>query len=237
MVKPINGQYITKFIKVSDSIILGTLASFSIARIDEEGKLIWTKLSTISLVPGSQSARCGAFTQTKDGNIVMIGSFSKNNIWTNEVVKLTPQGQLLWTKAFATDDPTVGDCFYSVFTRPNDTCVYASGDKIKGQITKGLLFGLGGCTTTPVKEIQDNFLTISVLPNPFIHEMRVKLDNSPLIVNGNFEFFDINGRVVRRGRFSQNEFVIERHNLNSGLYILKISTIEGRFYSNKVVVQ
>lgn len=229
------GKPVLKFFKMLDGNILVSSTN-SVSRIDEEGTYIWNRLS-IQLYPGSNTGRCGSFALTKDGNLVTVSSAGRNNIWTNDVAKINSQGVILWTKSYPTDNPTVGDCFLDVVSNPNDTCFYASGDKIVGQSFKALLFGVNNCATTPTKEIGVNSLIINVLQNPVIDKLHIQIADTPLSINGNFDLFDINGRLVKRHNFSQNEITIERGKLMTGIYFFTIKTVDGRFASGKIVVQ
>ncbi len=190
------GKPVLKFFKMLDGNILVTSPN-SVSRIDEEGTYIWNRLS-VQLFPGSGSGRCGSFAQTKDGNLVVVSSAGRNNVWTNDVAKVNSQGVVLWTKSYSTDNPTVGDCFMDVVVNPNDTCFYASGDKIVGQSFKALLFGLTNCASTPTKELRANNLIINVLQNPVVDKIHIMIADTPLSINGNFDLFDINGILLTK---------------------------------------
>ena len=229
------GKPVLKFFKMQDGNILVTSPN-AVSRIDEEGTYIWNRLP-FHLTPGSNISRCGSFAQTTDGSLVSVSSVGRNNVWTNDATKVNSQGVVLWTKSYPTDNSTVGDCFWDVVANPNDTCFYASGDKIVGQSFKALLFGVNNCSTTPTKEIRANSLTINVLQNPVVDKIHITIADTPLSINGNFDLFDINGSLIKHHNFSQNEIVIERGSLITGMYLFTIKTLDGRFASGKIVVQ
>jgi hypothetical protein len=92
--------------------------------------------------------------------------------------------------------------------------------------------------TTKIEEINRGNMDISVSPNPFDAQTVFTInEKTPLSINGIFELFDINGRLVKQLNFSKNAFVLERQDLPTGIYIFKIKTIDGRFNSGKIVIQ
>lgn len=92
--------------------------------------------------------------------------------------------------------------------------------------------------TTKIGEINGENVAVQVSPNPFNEQTVFKIgENRPLSINGIFELFDVNGRLVRQANFDKNAFVLDRKDLPVGVYIFKIKTMDGRFNSGKVVVQ
>ena len=92
--------------------------------------------------------------------------------------------------------------------------------------------------TTKIGEIHGENVAVQVSPNPFNEQTVFKIgENGPLSINGIFELFDVNGRLVRQANFDKNAFVLDRKDLPVGVYIFKIKTMDGRFNSGKVVVQ
>ncbi len=92
--------------------------------------------------------------------------------------------------------------------------------------------------TTKIGEINGGNVAVQVSPNPFNEQTVFKIgENGPLSINGIFELFDVNGRLVRQANFDKNAFVLDRKDLPVGVYIFKIKTMDGRFNSGKVVVQ
>ena len=91
--------------------------------------------------------------------------------------------------------------------------------------------------TVKTLEINDVKMLIEVTPNPFDSETTFKInENTPLSINGIFELFDINGRVVRHQVFDKNTFLLHRQNLDAGLYIYKIQTQDGRWATGRIIV-
>ena len=87
-----------------------------------------------------------------------------------------------------------------------------------------------------VESVFDKKKTIQVSPNPFSDQATFELD--PSVNKGIFELFDLNGRVLRRERFDSNRFTFYKKDLPTGIFIFKISTVNGRLIGNgKVVAQ
>lgn len=87
-----------------------------------------------------------------------------------------------------------------------------------------------------IESIFDKKTTIKVSPNPFSEQTTFEL--GPSVLGGIFELFDLNGRVLRREKFTDNLFLFERKDLPTGVFIFKIMTKEGQLIDNgKVVAQ
>jgi hypothetical protein len=67
----------------------------------------------------------------------------------------------------------------------------------------------------------DSYIHIS--PNPINDAAVVEMGNA---IHGTFQVFDITGRLLSRGQFEGNQFILERKNLNKGVYILRV--LEGK---------
>ena len=74
---------------------------------------------------------------------------------------------------------------------------------------------------------------LMVRPNPFSTTLRIS--NYDLQCDTKFELVDVMGKVVRSGRLLENETQIETTALTSGLYILRLETVEGQVKSIRVV--
>ena len=87
-----------------------------------------------------------------------------------------------------------------------------------------------------VESVVDKKTTIKVSPNPFSEHTTFELD--PSVKTGIFELFDVNGRILRRETFDNNRFEFQKRDLPTGIFIFKISTVDGRLIGHgKVVAQ
>lgn len=92
--------------------------------------------------------------------------------------------------------------------------------------------------TTQIGEIKAATIAVTLSPNPFNEQTIFKIgENTPLSINGIFELFDINGRLLRQADFFENEYILRKNDLPAGMYLFKIKTVDGRFNSGKVVIQ
>lgn len=80
---------------------------------------------------------------------------------------------------------------------------------------------------------------IRIAPNPFGEQTVIELmENTPSVKSSIFELYDLKGKVLRREKFEGNRFVFERNDLPTGIFIFKISTVDGRLIGQgKVVAQ
>jgi Secretion system C-terminal sorting domain len=86
------------------------------------------------------------------------------------------------------------------------------------------------------QKTEANELSITILQNPIVDETDILLSDTPLSIKGNFQLFDLNGRVVLSQNFEGNRFVLQKNDLAAGLYILKIRTQEGQMGVKKIVL-
>ena len=70
---------------------------------------------------------------------------------------------------------------------------------------------------------------IKIAPNPFSDWTIIEItENTPSVFHGNFELFDINGKILRREKFIGNTYSFEKKNLPTGVFIFKISSADGK---------
>ena len=77
------------------------------------------------------------------------------------------------------------------------------------------------------------YTTVSVSPNPFVNTLHLVCSD----VRGIYVLLNSQGIVVRHGTFDGNEIVIETDDLNSGLYLLHLSTDAGATKTYSVIKQ
>ncbi len=92
-----------------DVAVLGTCRSMGhgrqdlcVIRVNPKGRTLWKKA-----FGGKKRDLAGAITRTSDGNLVIVGhgqSFNKNGDFDAYIVKLTPNGEMLWQRAFGGDE-------------------------------------------------------------------------------------------------------------------------------------
>jgi Secretion system C-terminal sorting domain len=80
---------------------------------------------------------------------------------------------------------------------------------------------------------QDTDSYIHISPNPINDAAVVEMGNA---IHGTFQVFDITGRLLSRGQFEGNQFILERKSLNKGVYILRVLAENKVIASKKIVV-
>lgn len=84
----------------------------------------------------------------------------------------------------------------------------------------------------------ENFTLINsftIYPNPIITEGNLYFNNYQN--NSRIEVFDIIGKRVKMTYFSGNNYILERGNLFSGIYIVKITTENNVVSTQKIIIQ
>lgn len=77
-----------------------------------------------------------------------------------------------------------------------------------------------------------NHINLQVYPNPSNDKITVVLGNSE---NHNIQLSDVSGRTVRSYTSSQTEFTIEKGELSTGMYLLKVTDAQGQSSLQKVM--
>lgn len=97
---------------------------------------------------------------------------------------------------------------------------------------------LPGCSLSAATGIDDKLLNLNILiaPNPFTQSTKVSFANL-----GNetmdIEVINMNGQIVQSfPQFRGNEFEIQRKGLPTGLYFLSIRNSEGKFATEKLMI-
>jgi uncharacterized repeat protein (TIGR01451 family) len=103
-------------------------------------------------------------------------------------------------------------------------------------VTNKTLHTVGGkeIITVIIDNNPSNNYPIKVSPNPFSTSA---IFEGPLSINGNFELFDLSGKLLRTEKFDGKTFEFQRRELTAGMYIFKITTKEGPLSIGKLFVQ
>lgn len=79
-------------------------------------------------------------------------------------------------------------------------------------------------------------LKIGVAPNPFSNFTNITLEGIDH-TDGEFELYDMMGRLVKADSFSDNTYRLERAGLSSGTYLFRFLNTEGLIANGKLVIQ
>ena len=122
------------------------------------------------------------------------------------------------------------------------------GTRIENQAAIYFDFNAPIFTNTTFHTVGKNIITVNIAPifgektmvkvspNPFSETAIFELP--PSVKTGIFELFDLNGKVLRRETFDNQQFEFYRKDLPTGIFIFKITTLDGRLIGNgKIVAQ
>ena len=79
-------------------------------------------------------------------------------------------------------------------------------------------------------------LKIGITPNPFTNFANISLEGIEMM-NGEFELYDIMGRLVKADNFTDNIYRLERAGLSSGTYLFRFKNEKGLLANGKLVIQ
>ncbi len=83
-----------------------------------------------------------------------------------------------------------------------------------------------------IKSISNNLL-LEIYPNPSNDKIKVVFENGT--VNHSIQITDVSGRIVRSFSSNQSEIIIEKGDLNTGMYLLKVSNVQGQSSLQKIM--
>jgi len=88
------------------------------------------------------------------------------------------------------------------------------------------------CSVVGIKNISHNLL-LEVYPNPSNDKIKVVFENGA--VNHFIQITDVSGRIVKSYTTTQPDFTIEKGDLNTGMYLLKVSNAQGQSSLQKIM--
>jgi hypothetical protein len=83
---------------------------------------------------------------------------------------------------------------------------------------------LDGSTTLSISKLDLDQYTLELFPNPSSQQLNIKLKDLKLI---NFKIYNLRGQLIKSGDFDDNinQGSIDIHNINSGVYLLRINDL------------
>jgi len=83
---------------------------------------------------------------------------------------------------------------------------------------------LDGSTTLSISKLDLDQYTLDLFPNPSSQQLNIKLKDLKLI---NFKIYNLRGQLIKSGDFDNNinQSSINIHNINSGVYLLRINDL------------
>lgn len=261
----VTGYYASATINFGNSTLVNTssnAANFFLVKFNSLGTTQWAKTAG-----GNQVAIVsGATVATDDlGNIVVSGAFFYDSVsfegmpilntstglssaghYDSDffIVKYNNDGNILW---LTSANGTGGEEATGIFVDASDN-IYMTGYYSYSTVTFGstslnsnigagnhmFLAKLGNPTTASTIENFEN-TTISIFPNPFMSESKVVFNKD--LNSSTLKMLDISGQEVKSIRFSGKELIIEKGNLCSGIYFVKIIDGNNEVANKKIVIQ
>jgi len=176
------------------------------------GGIVWDTIS----INGASYINDFQFMSADTGHVLINGTD----------LLLTVDGGLNWTLEYSTTWNLYGNYSFNTFDFAGKAG-FAGGTN--GIIKKYTFTGIAG-----LKEEKLN-ISSSIYPNPFTTSATIRLSSE--IRNGIFSIQDVSGRKIKDLSFSGKEIVIEREELNSGIYFYRISSNENVNATGKLIIQ
>ncbi len=174
--------------------------------------LVQTLADFQALFPGV-SPVLGDFTFGLSGGGELIRLFDDNNVLVDSVEY---DDEAPWPTEPDGNGPTLE------LTNPNLDNALASSWKasILPNGEHGTPGGVNSTSVLGVNDFDEN--VVSVYPNPMVAKTTITVSNttSPLSLT----IYDMLGREIKMMKTNSNKFILEKENLNTGVYILKLTT-------------
>jgi hypothetical protein len=224
---------------INNTIAVGS--GFASALIDDQGNNIWSNPSLFPYFPGITSFTSGTLLTTQNNNLINVMTTTEVGPSKKIIVaKFNLLGQPLWANSWDLAEQTKSTYINDGIGSQTDSCFTVAGSIVTitptASGTKAWAAQIGNCATTKTNDLSVATWSILVAQNPMLTESEIVINDAPTSISGNFQLFDVSGRLVMGDKFVGNRFLIERRNLNSGLYFLKIKTDDGKVGSQKIVI-
>jgi hypothetical protein len=169
--------------------------------------------STISTLTTTTYSNCDGITRDNAG-------YWYATSWGNNSL-------IRWTPSFTT--PTV---VMSGLNSPADIDINTAGDSIAIPNSGGTTVVFYTNITTGISTPAQNDFTL--FPNPANENCTITFGTQQF--NSEAMLTDMSGRMVRRIRFSGTELLLERENLDSGIYLLNFANANGEIFKTEKII-
>ncbi len=234
-----------------DGIILNcSYVNSALVKYNNNGTIIWAKTcsdgkySATSIAIDSQGSTYLSGTSICPsilfGNTVMINSGSDDCT----LAKYDPNGNEVWGKmvggsSFENGIKTVLDQNNNVFllgSYLSSSINFGIGvlnNAGTGSNSNQIFFAKLTASSLATPTFQ-NGLDLTVFPNPVASNSTITFNQE--LENAELTFYDISGAEISKQFFSGNEISLEKGNLSSGFYFIKVSTGDGQSVTKKIAV-
>lgn len=153
------------------------------------------------------------------------------NNWLNiDTVEGNSFGQFCIENETGNDGVMIGDFDFCDQTPPGSAPYI---DYNSGTIDASIVY----CVTACGSDVKENnqLAEINIYPNPFTDFAEIEIAGN--ISNAVFEMFDITGQLIESINIEGNTALIQRENINAGLYFYTVKSEEKIIGKGKIVVQ
>lgn len=89
------------------------------------------------------------------------------------------------------------------------------------------------CNLTSTKE-NAVIMKMIAYPQPALNRVRIEMSNIDDLSQNHLQLLDFNGKILVQNTFVGSNFTLERNTLNSGVYLLKVETKNGKQFISKI---
>lgn len=239
-----------------NAFIIGSLSFTSVvnaflAKYDASGNMAWAA-SAIGASPQ------GVATDA-NGNVLITGYFGSANSTFGTITltsagssdiflaKYDATGNAVWAKSAGGTD---SDKAYGVSTNASGD-VFVAGDFLSPAISFGSIIltntanQTGGINDIFVAKVSattgiaENLIKnhISIYPNPFSTTATLKINSATSFKNAELKIYDVLGREVKHILVNTSEIIINRDELENGIYFYKLMNSQEVIVTGKIIIE
>lgn len=236
LIETSNGNLVlTGEVRSNDGNVVGNhgFTDAWIARLTSDGDILWQ-----NSLGGTNVDYFLAIQETDDGGLLATGNtFSDNgdvsvNLGASDVwlVKLSPNGQLLWEKTIGYDLNEIGN---AVISSGNDIILWGGiqVDHLRHGNSDAYIVKLHAPLTSIIP--LENQMSLSVYPNP--SQDFIQISNDKII--SSYTLYDITGRKVQEAISKQTDVIIPLLEVPKGKYVLVVELDSGDLISAEILVK
>ena len=200
-----------------------------------DGRITKITSDGVASTIGNTNAGNGHIAFRSANQMFYIASYSSNRIFRMDL-----DGSIehfAGTGAFGANDSV--DPLLATFANPNgievsnDGCsLYISQDE---DVLREIAFNDSGCSSTGIKELNKNKL-FEIFPNPITSSFQI-VNNSKLPGIKSVSIYDILGSQIVMENFENSQEIFLNKRVSGGIFLIKITSMDGQDYIKKVVVQ
>lgn len=107
-------------------------------------------------------------------------------------------------------------------------------DTVNSAVGCDTIFTINIFIATSIKTIGNSTAIIDIFPNPFTTQTTIDLNSD--YKNATIKIIDVLGKELKRINFSGKQIVLEREELNNGIYFIQIISEDKLIATNKIII-